>query len=322
MGDGHGDERIYRISEELNLIDLMPPLPGFGEFLGCYVLRGETVALIDVGPSNCAENLFEGLARLGVDPQDVTHVFATHVHIDHAGGLGTIIGRVPRAKVVVHEKGKPHILAPEKLWEGSKATLGDVAERYGKILPVPEERVIVAEEGMRFELGRGLCLRTVITPGHASHHMSFLEERDNTLFAGEAAGISAKGAIRPSSPPPFNLKLAVASVDRLIALAPSRVCYGHFNSLTGATEKLQAHRDQLVLWGEVVAGCLARGAGMDEITRELTDRDKLLDALEDLPEEQRNREYFFLSNCISGFVSYFKKFGLPEIASDPGRQTY
>jgi glyoxylase-like metal-dependent hydrolase (beta-lactamase superfamily II) len=312
MVDSNSEVPLQRISDDLSLIDLRPPIPGFDEFLGCYILRGEKIALIDVGPSNCVENLLRGLETLSIAPEEIGYILATHVHIDHAGGLGHLVERMPRAKIVVHERGRAHVVDPAKLWEGSKATLGEVAVKYGEIAPVPENRIVVAEEGMEIDLGRGTLLRVLLTPGHASHHLCLIEKRDGFLFAGEAAGISAQGAMRPASPPPFNLDQAVASVDKLIAATPSVLCYGHFGYVTEAGEKLQLHREQLVVWGEAIADCLAKGAGMDEMTQELGKRDRLLEELDKLPEGQRNRERFFLGNSIAGFVGYFSKFGIPK----------
>lgn len=315
MVNDSSKSRIYRVSDDLNLIDLMPPVPGFDEFLGCYVLRGEKIALIDVGPSNCVSTLLWGLAVLNVSPEEISHILVTHIHIDHAGGLGTLTEYMPQAKIIVHEKGKTHVIDPDKLWEGSKQTLGELAERYGKIDPVPEDRVVVAEEGMEIDLGRGISLQALETPGHASHHLSFVERRDRVLFAGEAAGISAKGAMRPASPPPFNLEKALASLDKLIAITPSTLCYGHFDCADEATDKLRMHKEQIVLWSRVIADCVAKGAGMDQMTRELIEKDELLRELDNLPEAQRQRESFFLGNSIAGFVAYFNKYGIPENAA-------
>lgn len=315
MVNSGSESRIYRISDDLNLIDLMPPVPGFDEFLGCYVLRGERTALIDVGPSNCVSNLLRGLATLNVSPEEISYILVTHIHIDHAGGLGTLTEYMPQAEIMVHEKGKPHVIDPEKLWEGSRQTLGELAERYGKIEPVPEDRVIVAEEGMEIDLGCGISLQVLQTPGHASHHLSFVEKRDRVLFAGEAAGIFARGAMRPASPPPFNLKKALAALDKLIAIAPFTLCYGHFGCIDEATAKLRMHKEQVVLWSKVIADCVAKGTGMDEMTRELIEKDELLRELDNLPEAQRQRESFFLGNCIAGFVAYFNKYGIPENAA-------
>jgi glyoxylase-like metal-dependent hydrolase (beta-lactamase superfamily II) len=303
--------RVQRISDDLSVVDLMPSVPGFEGFLGCYVLRGEEIALIDVGPANCSEALLQGLSELDIRPGDVTYLLATHVHIDHAGGLGTIAKQMRQARVLVHQKGKPHVIDPERLWKGSQATLGQMAEMYGKIEPVPEDQVVVAEEGMVLDLGRDIRLRAVMTPGHASHHLSFVESRDNLLFAGEAAGICIRGAMRPASPPPFHLEQALASLDRLIAEAPSVVCYGHFGSADNGTNRLLLHREQLVLWGEVVAACFADGADGERIVRELMQKDRLLKDLDNLAGEQRSREEFFLRNSIQGFLRYYDRFGIP-----------
>ena len=169
--------KIYPVAEKINLLDLAPPIPGFEQFIGCYVIGGKKVALVDVGPSSCSQNLIRGLAKLGITPMDVEYIFITHIHIDHAGGLGKILAATPRAKVVVHGKAKRHLINPKKLWQGSKKVLGELADKYGVIYPVPEERILTPNEGETFKLNGDTELEVLFTPGHAPHHLSFIERR-------------------------------------------------------------------------------------------------------------------------------------------------
>jgi glyoxylase-like metal-dependent hydrolase (beta-lactamase superfamily II) len=304
--------KVYPISNDLDLIDLMPSIPGFENFLGTYVLRSERIALVDVGPSSCVLSLLEGLGELDIKPEEISYIFITHIHLDHAGGVGTLIKYMPQAKVIVHERGKPHLIDPQKLWESSKLALGELAEMYGEIEPVPSERLLVAEEGMIIDLWEGTVVEALVTLGHAPHHLSFWERKENRLFGGEAAGVYSQGIIRPATPPPFNLEQELASVDKLIQLSPSSLCYSHFGCAGEAPQKLRLHQQQLILWSEIIAAALLNGASTEEIYAEINERDELLIPLKTLSENQYQRERNFILNSIAGFIDYFKRFGIPK----------
>ena len=307
--------KVSSISHNLDLIDLMPSIPGFEEFLGVYVLRGEKIALVDVGPSSCVPNLLQGLRDLRIAPEDVSYVFVTHIHIDHAGGTGTLARHMPRAKIIVHERGQPHLADPRRLWEGSKQTLGELAEQYGQIEAVPQDMMIVAGEGVQIDLGGGWVIEELIIPGHAPHHLSFLEKKTNRLFIGEAGGTWCRGTIRPATPPPFNLEQALASLDKLIRLEPSTLCYGHFGYVDEALPNLRSYRDQLGMWTNIVAAGFQRQASVEEICDEIGRTDEMLKPLEGLPSDQRHREQNFIFNSVRGLIEYFKRYGVPQTVS-------
>ena len=302
---------LYPVSEDVTLIDLAPPIKGFDGFIGSYVLRSQKIALVDVGPSSSLPNLLEGLSTLGISPKEVSYVFITHLHIDHAGAIGGLLPYMPDAKVIVHEKGKSNLTDPQKLWDGSKQTLGDLAEQYGPIAPVPEDRIIVGHEGMTFDLGWGTTIEVLATPGHASHHLSFYDTGKKRLFVGEAAGVRVKGVLRPGTPPPFNLQVELASLDKLIRIEPSTLCYGHLGAAQDAVQNLRLHRQQLLLWLKIIARCVPESTKIDQIYLQLREKDELMRGLEQLPKDQYDRECFFIHNSIRGFLSYLEKYGVP-----------
>lgn len=303
--------RIHPISSNIDLIELRPPIPGFEEFLGSYVIKGNKIALIDVGPSSSIPSLLQGLKDLKLTPGDISYVFITHIHIDHAGGTGTLAKHIPQAKIIVHERGKPHLADPQRLWQSSKQTLGELAEQYGEMEPVPDHMMLTAGDGATVDLGKNIVIEELLTPGHAPHHLSFLERNEKRLFIGEAGGTWARGTIRPSTPPPFNLEQALASLDKLISLKPSTLCYGHFGYAGEALPKLHSHRQQLILWGKIIATGLLKQASTDEICSEVSEKDEALRAIKDLAEDKRQRELNFILNSVRGFLDYFKKYGVP-----------
>jgi len=162
------------------MIDLKPL--GFENFIASYVLNGEKAsAIIEAGPSCSVRNLLAGLREIGVRNQDIDYVMVSHVHIDHAGGAGTLMKCLPNAKLVVHSRGATHAINPEKLWEQSKLVLGEVALAYGRIEPVPENRIVTPSDGETFHLGGSIQLKVVETLGHSSHHLVFRKPKPRSF---------------------------------------------------------------------------------------------------------------------------------------------
>lgn len=312
--------RANRIDDKLSFVDIAPPIPGFEKFISVFTLEAGEIALFDIGPSVSVENLFSALKELNIAPEEISYIFLTHIHIDHAGGVGKALKHMPRAKVVVHEKGEPHLVDPTRLWEGSKQALGQRALEYQSIEPVPQDRIIIARNGMVFDLG-GMEIEVLETPGHASHHLSFLDRKEARIFPGEAAAnyLEDIDSIRLSAPLPYNLEQALNSLDKLISLKPKSICYAHFGYAAPALDKLQRCRQQLLLWGGIIAGCLKKEASYDDMLGELRDKDAELAKLDNLPPDQRDRELYFVKNSIQGLAGYLKKYGSENIAAFPER---
>ena len=146
---------IRRPRPEVYRITLVPPMKGFDNFITAWVYRGKQALLVDTGPSVTADALLSALAEIGCRPD---MILLTHIHIDHAGGIGRVSNAFPDTPVICHAKAIPHLVNPEKLWQGTKQTLGAMAEAYGPIDPVPETRLMNAAD-----LPRDLC-RPVMRP--------------------------------------------------------------------------------------------------------------------------------------------------------------
>ncbi|MGD8566396.1 MAG: MBL fold metallo-hydrolase, partial [Candidatus Bathyarchaeota archaeon] len=178
---------ITKVSEHLHQIDLEPA--GIKGFVASYVLKGKNVAIVEAGPMASVQNLKRALDELGVNLEEILFVAATHIHLDHSGASGRLLKYLPNAKLIVHHRGAPHAANPEKLWAQAQEALGEVAQIYGKPEPVPEDRIIAAEDGMSFNIGDGVKLEVVETLGHASHHLSYHEKLSGGIFTGDAAGV-------------------------------------------------------------------------------------------------------------------------------------
>jgi glyoxylase-like metal-dependent hydrolase (beta-lactamase superfamily II) len=234
-------------------------------------------------------------------------VLLTHIHIDHAGGIGSLATHFPHAAVVCHPKGVGHLADPERLWQGSLKTLGKIAEAYGPISPVALNRLLGSDQLDHPEI-------TVFeTPGHAAHHCSYMA--GDILFAGEACGVSLPfddGVyLRPATPPRFFLETSLGSLDKLLLLNPRHLCYGHVGGRSNAVEMMAAHRTQLIRWKEMILPFFNKpwtdpSAGIRACADYLVDNDPLLDGLAQLPPDARQRERGFLHNSLLGYWGYLE----------------
>ena len=291
------------------LLNLQPPIPGYEDFIGAHLFTGERKALVDIGPKAAVPNLLLALVELHVSPQEIDYIILTHIHIDHAGGAGTAIREMGRANVVVHPRGRSHLVNPDRLWEASLKTLGELAVKYGKIEPVPEDRIMVATDGMKLDLGDGVVLEIYLTPGHAAHHLSVFDRANGVLVAGEAAGVCVNGNARLATPPPFKLEETLASLDKLIALEPGVMCYGHFGCYEQAVERLRRSRQTVLDWYEFINLAAKEGKSPEDILAMLREKDKSLDYLGGLNRDEYNREHALLLNSVNGMYQSIRQSG-------------
>lgn len=194
-------------------------------------------AIFDTGVAANVEELVIAVESLGVKPEAVDYVIASHVHLDHMGGIGQLAKRLPEARVAVHPSGTPHLVDPSKLEKGARAVFGDefVDREYGPIEPVDAERIVETRNGDTLTVGTRE-LEVVHTPGHAWHHQSVFDPRTATVFAGDAFGLAypemvgsdGPFAILPTAPPQLAPDEMHASIDRIVGLQPVRVMPSHF----------------------------------------------------------------------------------------------
>lgn len=213
----------------------------------CYLVReGNRVAFVDTGTTHTVPWLLEILAELGLGPGNVDYVIPTHVHLDHAGGSGALMRQCPNATLIVHPKGAPHLIEPSRLAAGATAVYGPeaFAKDFGELVPVPAERVVIAEDGHVVELA-GRRLVFVDTPGHANHHGCVWDERSRGFFTGDTFGISyreldtAAGPFlfAPTTPVAFDPEAWLASLDKLMSYRPRAMYLTHYCRIT-APERL------------------------------------------------------------------------------------
>ena len=294
---------VQDITPNLKLLSSRPPLAGFEDFIGSYLFCGERKALIDTGPKIAVPGLLTAFSQTGVDPDEIDYIILTHIHMDHAGGIGLAVKEMKNARVVAHRRAYDHLIDPAVLWQASQATLGRLALKYGNIDPVPENRIIVAEDGMKIDLGKGLVLEIYLTPGHAPHHLCIFDSKDGVLLAGDLAGVYTNGFLRPGTPPQFRLQDFLKSLDRMIALQPVKLGYAHFGCYDNAVERLRAVRAQTLLWYEIAQAEAKNGKTAEEIFRLLLAKDKTIDKMNTLDKDTFRREYSIILNTINGLMT-------------------
>jgi glyoxylase-like metal-dependent hydrolase (beta-lactamase superfamily II) len=301
---------VTKLEEHLYLIDA--ETAGIKNFIASYVLKGEQVAMVETGPTSSVPNLLAGLEQLKVKPEDVAYVAVSHIHLDHAGGVGTLLKHLPNARVIVHPRGAPHLTHPEKLWEQSKMVLGGITGLYGEPQPVPEDRILAAADGMVFNVGDGVSLKVVETLGHASHHQSYYELPSQGIFPGDAAGIylSEIDAIVPTTPAPFRLDVALASLNKLVGLTPVNLFYSHFGRAPDAARKLEMYAQQLRLWGEIAKHGLGKGESAESIGKQIFERDMAVRKASEYIKVHPVLGDTVLAHSVQGVVDFVQKYGL------------
>ncbi|MDH3997239.1 MAG: MBL fold metallo-hydrolase [Desulfuromonadales bacterium] len=286
--------------EQLLCIDLdQPGLTGFRKFISSWLYRSDDATLlVDPGPLSTIPHLVSELRRAGIKQLDA--ILLTHIHIDHAGGVGELLKSFPSAQVICHPEGVRHMVAPEKLWQGSLKVLGATAEAYGEILPVPAEQI-----GFSEKIGKVQAFKT---PGHAQHHLSYLI--GDLLFAGEGAGVRCSVGqgiyMRPATPPRFVKQVALDSIDKMLALQPKRMVFAHYGMVEDAVEHLKIAQQQLTLWlqGVKEVSELEPAAQEKAFYRWLLANDRVFANIKQLEPDLFERERIFLNNSLRGMLEY------------------
>jgi glyoxylase-like metal-dependent hydrolase (beta-lactamase superfamily II) len=248
-------------------------LGGWERVTAGFLIEGPAPVLVETGSQSSVPVLLKALTDHGVGPDDLAGIAVTHIHLDHAGGVGDVTKVFPKAVIYVHPRGARHLADPSRLIASAATVYGDALDSlYGRLEPTPPDRVKAVEDGTEIDIGGGRSLAVVHSPGHAKHHMALHDSESGLLFVGDSVGVRlpGAGALRPATPPAdFDLDLALDSLHRYSARSPSALALAHYGLLPdepGAA--LENAGDVLQEWAGVARAAWNGGMDVEDALRQ------------------------------------------------------
>ncbi len=245
------------------VIELDTLLGGWERVTAGYLIEGDAPVLVETGSQSSVPVLLAQLDRLGVGASDLAGVVVTHIHLDHAGGVGDVARAFPKATVYVHPKGARHLADPTRLVDSAARVYGPLLDSlYGRLDPTPVERIHVLEDGEAIPVSSNRSLIAVDSPGHAKHHVALHDTVSGILFAGDAVGVKLPdaGVLRPSTPPPdFDLGSALTSLARFAERRPTGLALAHYGLLADPLDVLDEADGTLRKWADVAEAAFRDG---------------------------------------------------------------
>lgn len=253
-------------------------LAGHSGITAAYLILADRPCLIEPGTAGSAPVVQRALSELGVGADDLASVVVTHIHLDHAGGVGDIAALYPQAEIVVHEKGARHLADPSRLMRSARMVWGDALDTlFGELKPTDSARIRAVEDTGVVDLGGGRRLESHYSPGHAKHHVGLVDSGTGDLYVGDAAGIyiPETADVRPATPPPdFDLDTALASLGRFRDLGPQRLLFAHYGPVTEVEDTLERSAEELRVWVDAVRDARDRGLELDHAVAAVVERTK------------------------------------------------
>lgn len=245
-------------------------MSGYSGITAAYAILGSRPCLVETGTATSAPVVRSALAELGVEASDLATIVVTHIHLDHAGGVGSLAAAFPRAQVVVQDAGARHLADPSRLMASARRVFGPAMDSlFGELLPTDAARITAIGSVGSVDLGDGRRLEAHHTPGHARHHLGLVDTATGDLYVGDAAGLyippddassltglgstGQMGQMLPGTPPPdFDLELALASLDRFRDLRATRLLFSHYGPITAVDDALSRAAEEMRLWVSIV----------------------------------------------------------------------
>ncbi|GAA3690015.1 MBL fold metallo-hydrolase [Nonomuraea antimicrobica] len=283
-------------------------MAGYTGITAGYLILSDRPCLVETGTSTSAPVVRDAIASLGVGPDDLATVVVTHIHLDHAGGVGDIAGFFPSAQVVVHEKGARHLAEPSRLMASARMVWGDRLDTlFGELSPTDAARIVALGDTGAIDLGNGRTLSSHYSPGHAKHHVGLVDSATGDLYVGDAAGVylPETGDLRPATPPPdFDLQTALNSIALFEALGPQRLLFSHYGPVNAVRETLERSAEELRIWVDLTRRARSEGMDLDHAVAMVRDRTKerykaLTSENPDMLEEARAEQFEMLSGAES-----------------------
>ncbi|GAA0465390.1 MBL fold metallo-hydrolase [Alkalibacillus silvisoli] len=290
---------------------------------GAYVIEGDELTIVETSASPSVPYLLKGLDDLGLNLEDVKHIIVTHIHLDHAGGVGLLLEKCPNATVYVHPRGKQHLKDPSKLIKGAKAVYGEkFDELFDPIVPVPEGRLQEQDDSSQLNLG-DRTLTFYDTPGHAKHHFSIHDSKSNSIFTGDTIGVyypdllefDVEFVLPSTSPNQFDPDIMLDSLGRVESLEVDAINFGHYGQSRNPKRVYAQIREWLPRFLEVSEAALEshQGANLDDQTEAVQKAlfDLIAQHLDSLNVPKDHKVYQFIKLdadvCGLGIVDYIAK---------------
>lgn len=302
---------IEDLGDDVFAIDTQ--MAGHTGITSSYLIRGSRPCLVETGTALSAPVVIDALTTLGVAAGDLTAIVVTHIHLDHAGGVGDMAATFPNAQVVVHERGARHLADPSKLVASAQRVFGpDMDRLFGILLPTPVERLTTLGEMGFVDLGDGRRLDTFHNPGHASHHVALVDSQTGDLYTGDAAGVFVPDTeeVRPATPPPdFDLNMALDSLAKMRDAKPTRLLFSHFGAVTDVDRVFADSEAELHYWVEDVSAAYHSGMDLDHAVAMVKEKDRARhpEFYEDVERAAKFEELSSTEAQVSGIWRWLEK---------------
>lgn len=279
-------------------------IPKVKSIFAVYLVHEAKGVVIEPGPTATLPSIQEAMKQLGM--KELAYIIPTHIHLDHAGGIGNLAQLFPQAKVVVHPLGAKHAVDPSRLIESTRMSFGNDFEfYYGPVLPVPESQIKIPEDGETISVD-GREFDIIYAPGHAVHHMAIFDRKTRGLFCGEALGMPLPGAesspIPMAAPPSFDIEVYLETMERLRGLAPQILFYSHDGIGSQPEELISRAAENTKIFGDIILKALRSGETTETVNHRIQEYvSRHLGA---------SGEGVEMEMIVDGFIFYFKKKGL------------
>lgn len=285
---------------------------------GTYVIDEEQLTIIETGPSPSVPYILEGLKQLQLNTADVKYIIVTHIHLDHAGGAGRLLQHCPNAEVIVHPRGARHLADPSRLIAGARAVYGEKFDQlFDPVVPVPEDRLVIKEDGDTLSIGANRTLHFWDTPGHAAHHFSMYDPVSNGIFAGDNVGIrfhhtedvNVTFYIPSTSPNQFDPEAMMRSMQKFRESGAERLYLGHFGMTSDVEQAYEQVSDWIPRFVEQGKEALAENEGVEGIVKRLSSMMRQYLTERGVPEDHDVYKILEmdLKVCAMGIIDYLQK---------------
>lgn len=275
-----------KIADGVFQIDTM--LGGWEHLTAGFVVSGNSPVLIETGSQSSVTQLMSELDQLGISRDELAAIVVTHIHLDHAGGVGDLARAFPKATVYVHPNGARHLADPSRLIASAARVYGPLLDGlYGRLEPTAQERIVTLEDGDRINITEGVDIVALDTPGHAKHHLSLWHEPSGMMFCGDAVGVKLPevGVLWPATPPPdFDKEKVINSLHHMASRNPSHLAFAHYGLFPNAVDILTEAEGQIRGWCEVATRAWQNGQDIETALE-----DAFLSDLDQIEEQARDR---------------------------------